>query len=241
MPVDFTDLEKLGNKLAESGWGRAPVALADLEELIKTRRSIRRWEDREVEEDLLLKAVELATWAPNGGNRQNWHFYVILNRDTIKAIADAVQASADEIASWPEAQGFGEATIRWRDTASFFRSAPAAIAVAAAQYQSLADQILAGREQIEPRAREMRSWRNVANSRIQSVASAVAYLLLALHQMGLGAVWMTGPMQAKGEIEKILGVPPSMDVVAFIPVGYPAEKPAPKERRPITEVTTIIR
>jgi len=28
-------------------------------------------------ESLLTQAVELATWAPNGGNQQNWHFYII--------------------------------------------------------------------------------------------------------------------------------------------------------------------
>ena len=100
----------------------------DLAGLIKTRRSIRRWQAREVPRELLLQAVELATWAPNGGNRQNWHFYIILNRDTIQAIADAVQASADRLAAWPEANQFGSEVSRWRQNASFFRTAPAAIA-----------------------------------------------------------------------------------------------------------------
>ncbi|MCL4439044.1 MAG: nitroreductase family protein [Firmicutes bacterium] len=87
----------------------------------------------------------------------------------------------------------------------------------------------------------MRNWRNAANSRIQSVSSAIAYLLLILHQMGLGAVWMTGPMQVKGEIEKILGIPQKMDLVAFIPVGYPAESPDPGGRRPVDEVIEIVK
>ena len=212
----------------------------DLAGLIKTRRSIRRWQAREVPGELLLQAVELATWAPNGGNRQNWHFYIILKRDTIQAIADAVQASADRLATWPEANQPGSEVSRWRQNASFFRSAPAAIAVAASQYQSLADKILAAREKTDTAAAIMRQWRNTANSRIQSVASAIAYLLLVLHQMGLGAVWMTGPMQAKGTIEKLLGVSADMDVVAFIPVGYSAESPAPPERLPVGEVCQII-
>ena len=59
--------------------------------------------------------------------------------------------------------------------------------------------------------------------------------------MDLGAVWMTGPMQAKEEIEKILQVPSGMDVVAFIPVGFPAETPAHGERKPIREVCEIIK
>ena len=152
-----------------------------------------------------------------------------------------MQGTADQIASWPEAEEFGDAAASWRQWASFFRTAPAAIAVAAAKYQSTADQILAAREKADAEARRMREWCRVTNSRIQSVASAIAYLLLILHQMGLGAVWMTGPMQAKGEIERILHVPSGIDIVAFIPVGYPAESPAPKERRPIGEVSEVIR
>jgi nitroreductase len=105
----------------------------------------------------------------------------------------------------------------------------------------LVDQILATREKTDPQAGQMRQWRNISNSRIQSVASAITYLLLILHQMGLGAVWMTGPMQAKGEIEKILRVPPEMDIIAFIPVGYPDESPSPNERQPVGAVCEVIR
>ena len=216
------------------------MELADLANVIRSRRSIRSWQEKEVPQELLLHAIELATWAPNGVNQQNWRFYVILNHDTIKTIADAVQASADQIASWPEAAEFMD-TVRLRGRSGFFKNAPAAIAVAAARYQSTVDQVLAAREETDYQARNMRQWRNVADSRIQSVAAAIAYLLLVLHQMGLGAVWMTGPMQAKEDIERILKVPPGLDVIAFIPVGYPAESPLTKGRKPVGDVCEVIR
>ncbi len=216
------------------------MELTDLASLIKSRRSIRRWQDKEVSEQLLLQAIELATWAPNGGNQQNWRFYIILDRAIIRAIANAVQDKANQIASWPEAERFG-VTAGMQERASFFRDAPAAIAVAAAQYQSGVDGVLAMREKTDLQAGQIRKWRNIANSRIQSVASAIAYLLLILHQMGLGAVWMTGPTQAKEEIERILRVPEEMDVIAFIPVGYPAENPTPRERKPVRDVCEIVR
>lgn len=213
------------------------MELSDLENLIKGRRSIRRWQERDVPEETLLKAIELATWAPNGGNQQVWHYYVILNRGLVRAVAQAVEARQKQIASWPEAEKFGMAAAV---KPSFIRGAPAAIAVAAARYESPADRVLAAREKVDAEAVRIRRYRNVANSRIQSVSSGIAYLLLVLHQMGLGAVWMTGPIQAKEEIEKLLRVPPELDVVAFIPVGYPAESPS-KERKPIGEVCQVIR
>jgi nitroreductase len=215
--------------------------LDDLEDLIKTRHSIRKYQAKPVPEAMLLKAIELATWAPNGGNQQNWHFFVVTNKGTINAIADAVQANVNLMASWPEAAKFADAFERSKQTSAFFRSAPAVIAVAASKYQSFADLLLEAREKVDPKAYQMREWRNSADSKIQSTSSAVAFLLLILHQMGLGAVWMTGPIQARGEIEKILNVQHGLEIVTFIPVGYPAEKPESKGRKPVNEVTDVIK
>ncbi|MFC1942456.1 nitroreductase family protein [Chloroflexota bacterium] len=217
------------------------MTLDNLTTMIKSRHSIRKWQDKEVPEELLLKAVELATLAPNGGNQQNWYFYVIRNRDIIKTIADIVQKSTAKLVSWPEAGQFKEVTPNMVERSGFFQHAPAAIAIAARDYQSVVDKVLAVRENADPEAGKMRQWRNIANARIQSVAAAIAYLLLVLNEMGLGGVWMTGPMQVKEEIEKILKVPSDMDVVAFIPIGYPAETPEPMGRRPLSEVCEVVK
>jgi nitroreductase len=213
----------------------------ELADLIKSRRSIRSWLDKPVEESRLLQAIELATWAPNGGNQQNWRFIVVLDKNVISSLADAVQARADYVASLPEAGRLGENVTSMLKRSGFFRGAPALIAVAASPYKSFFDQISAAREKTDPKIRQMSAWRSAADTRIQSVASAIATLLLVVHQMGLGAVWMTGPTQAKGEIEKILNIPSDMDVVAFVPVGYPAESPAPRQRKPVGEVTQVIK
>ncbi len=214
---------------------------AELTSLIMSRRSVRAWTNKPVPESLLLKAIELGTHAPNAGNQQNWYFYLILNKRVIVSVADAVQDVAERIASWPETSKLGEAAGRMLTRASFFRDAPAAIAVAARQYVSPLDEMTKARDKKDPAARVISQSRSVANARIQSVSAAIAYVMLSLHQMGLGAVWMTGPMQAKSEIEKILEVPPEMDLVAFIPVGYPAEITPSRERKPVSEVCRIIK
>jgi nitroreductase len=145
------------------------------------------------------------------------------------------------MATWPESVSYPEFKTGTLNRSSFFRSAPAAIAVVAKAYKYSLDALLAMRAVSDQKAVKIREGRAIANARIQSVASATAYLLLVLHQMGLGAVWMTGPMQAKEEVEEILKVPDGMDLVAFIPVGYPGENPAPKPRKPITEVCQVIK
>lgn len=77
--------------------------IQDLESLIKGSRSIRKWVNKEVPDHMIKKAIELATWAPNGGNFQGWEFIVIKNRKVIENMADSVQFVVCKIASWPEA------------------------------------------------------------------------------------------------------------------------------------------
>ncbi|MDI6753219.1 MAG: nitroreductase family protein [Thermodesulfobacteriota bacterium] len=217
------------------------INFGELGELIKTRRSIRKFQEKPVPEDLLLKALELATWAPNGGNYQPWRFLIVTNKDLINQMADAVKAKTELIASWPEAAQFGEVVERWRKASDFFRGAPACIAVLMGKYSSIADQVLRARGENDPLAREIRSYRQLGNSSLQSVAAAVTYLLLVLHYFGLGAIWMAGPQQAKKEIEQLLGVTPEWDFVDLIPVGYTAETPKTPPRKAITEVVQFFR
>jgi len=90
------------------------VDIQDLEKLIKGRRSIRQWKRQEVPDELLKKAVELATWAPNGGNYQGWRFIIVKQKEMIEKLANAVQSVTDKIASWPEAMSWQEDVKRYR-------------------------------------------------------------------------------------------------------------------------------
>jgi nitroreductase len=217
------------------------IKIEDLGDLIKTRRSIRKFQDKPVPEDLLVKAIELAAWAPNGGNFQPWKFLIITNKDLIHKMGDAVKAKTELMASWPEAVICGDALERWKKTSDFFRGAPACIAVLMGRYSSIADQVLGARGEIDPAAREIRSYRQMGNSSLQSVAAAITYLLLIFHYFGLGATWMAGPQQAKKEIEQLLSVTGDWDLVDLIPVGYPAESPKTAGRKPVSEIIQFFR
>jgi nitroreductase len=213
--------------------------IQELEKLIKGRRSVRQWKKQEVSDDLLKKAIELATWAPNGGNFQGWHFVVAKNREVIEKLANAVQAVADKIASWPESATLEEME-RYRKGASFFRNAPVCIATFVGQYQSIMDKALLARGSSDQEATRILAFRKTAPSAIQSIAAAVTTMLLVFQQMGLGAVWLGAPLMAKMEIETILKVPAGLDLTALIAVGYPDESPQ-KDRRPIDQVLEFIR
>jgi len=211
----------------------------DLETLIKGRRSIRQWKKEDVPDELLKKAVEMATWAPNGGNYQGWRFVVVKKKETIEKMASAVQSVADKIASWPEAMPWQEDVNRYQKNASFFRNAPVCMGVFMSGYQSPMDKVLVARESFDREAKEILGFRRSAPTAIQSGAAAVTTMLLVFHQMGLGAVWLVSPIQAKREIEAILKAPPNMDLICLIAVGYPGESPQ-RERKPVDEVLEFL-
>ena len=216
------------------------MEIQELEKLIKGRRSVRQWKKQVVSDDVLKKAIELATWAPNGGNQQNWRFLIVSGKATIDRIADAVQAKTVMMSDWPEAAEFGDEVTRWRTGAGFFRAAPVIVAVCMEAYESVADKLLKLRLPKDPAAQPILEHRRAANSGLQSVSAGIAYLLLALHAQGLGALWMTGPLVAKAEIEEILDVPQGLGLAALIAVGYPAERPQ-KMRKPVAEVIAFRR
>lgn len=53
----------------------------DVFEAIKKRRSVRKYQDRDVEEEKLKRVLEAARLAPSARNRQEWRFIVVRSKD----------------------------------------------------------------------------------------------------------------------------------------------------------------
>jgi nitroreductase len=214
----------------------------ELVQLIKTRRSIRLFQDKPVPEVLLVQAVEAATWAPNGGNAQNWRFFIILDKKLIDAVADVIQVDLKTLMSWPEMAKSMPAGSRPRNPqpGSPLNTAPALIVVTTTRPSNPMNDAMAKRAKTDIKAKQMFEGLQVVAGWAQSTSAAVAYLMLVLHQMGLGTLWMTGPLHAKKEIERLLKLPADLDVVTLIPVGYPAENPT-QDRKPVNDVCRIIK
>ena len=59
--------------------------------LLKSRRSIRAYQDKPVPQDLLLQILEAGRWAPSGANLQPWHFIVVTDAETRKRIGEVAR------------------------------------------------------------------------------------------------------------------------------------------------------
>jgi nitroreductase len=57
-------------------------------DLIKGRRSIRRYEHRPVPEELVRQLLEAAMAAPSASNLQPWHFILVTRRDLLDELAE---------------------------------------------------------------------------------------------------------------------------------------------------------
>ena len=65
-------------------------------------------------------------------------------------------------------------------------------------------------------------------------AIAMDHLILAAADLGLGTCWVAAfdPAAAR----EILRLPDDVEPVAFTPLGFPADQPRPKERKPLADL-----
>ena len=66
------------------------------------------------------------------------------------------------------------------------------------------------------------------------IAIALDHMTLVAVEGGLGTCWIGGFYQ--DQVKQILSIPEKYKVVALLPVGYPAESPRKKPRKPLEEV-----
>ncbi|MFW6189105.1 MAG: nitroreductase family protein [Planctomycetota bacterium] len=64
-----------------------------------------------------------------------------------------------------------------------------------------------------------------------NVAIAVDHMILAATDEGLGTCWV-GWFE-EDPVRRILGVPDDKEVPIMVPIGYAAEQPEPRERKPL--------
>jgi F420 biosynthesis protein FbiB-like protein len=187
-------------------------------DLIHTRRSIRRFEPRSVPQDVLLRLLEAATWAPSAHNRQPWRFVVLPGDAAKRRLADAMAARLEADL---RADGVPEDAIA-ADTGRSRRrlTGAGALIVVCLSMVDMDDY---------PDARRQSFERTMA---VQGVAMAAQNLLLAAHAEGLGAVWMCAPLFCQDTVRAALDLPPDFEPQGVIALGYPAEE-REKGREPL--------
>jgi nitroreductase len=145
---------------------------------ILSRRSIRKYSDREIPAEYYEIMLKAAMHAPSARNRQPWHFIVISDKIVMNRLA--------------------ESNTSWRMLAQ----ADKAIVICGDTDTEDAESFL-----------------------IQDCSAATQNLLLAAHELGLGAVWLgVHPREDRvHDVRKYLAIPERITPVSMISIGFPDE------------------
>jgi nitroreductase len=65
-------------------------------------------------------------------------------------------------------------------------------------------------------------------------AIVMDHMILAATDLGLGTCWIAAFNPAAAR--EVLGLPEGVEPVVFTPLGYPADQPKPKKRKPLSEL-----
>ena len=146
--------------------------------------------------------MEAATSAPNAGNRQQWRFLVIRDREAKRRLGEwylqAWTETVSRIGEMGSTQPYRSGGVLGEQMENIPVLVLACIAAGSGYVTGKLD------------------------TRGASIYPAVQNLMLTARSMGLGTVITTMHTQFESEVKEFLGIPDEFDTAALIPIGYPA-------------------
>ncbi|MFH0914485.1 MAG: nitroreductase family protein [Chloroflexota bacterium] len=202
----------------------------ELLELLKKRRSIRRFKPDPVPEEYIGKILEAGRWAMSGANGQPWEFIVVKERENIRRIADAwLEVRKEQYAiEQTRVEEYRQPQLSRPPTSPpGFREAPLLIVVLGDR-RTLQATVLSTNFIPGEGGPGALYFKNMAN--------ATQNLHLACAALGLGSQWLSCNHMWEQAIKSILDIPPALDVHTLVAVGEPAYTPEPTYRRELKEI-----
>lgn len=178
----------------------------EFSELIKNRRSIRDFEDRDVALETIKEIIRESCLSPNAGNRQEWRFVIVNKREWIKRISDESKRNIlRDIEANPGSYMDRYKNVMKNENFNVFYNAPCLIII------------------LGPKK----------SPTLQIDCSLIAsYIMFSATERGLGTCWVgLGRYLRDPEILNELGINEDLRVVAPVIIGYPKQIPEPKERK----------
>jgi nitroreductase len=199
-----------------------------LEEAMLTQRAVRRLLPDPVDDDIVLRCIELALRAPTGSNGQNWEFVVVKDRSIKERFARLNRQAVGlyggvgkRVNRGNEAMEKILAAVDWQ--ADHFAEIPVVVVAC-----------LRGNHvpfvPLPPMAQ---------SSYYGSIYPSVQNLLLAARAMGVGAALITLPLWSTTAVRRLLRLPLPVMPCCIVPMGWPRGRYGPTTRKPVGEVVHL--
>ncbi|MCM3746610.1 nitroreductase [Paenibacillus pasadenensis] len=182
----------------------------ELKQLIRERRSVHVFEDREVDPALVVELLDTAVWAPNHRMTQPWRF-IIAAGDGRKKIADACR----------------NVNERWeRD--------PAKKQETGMKYYGK----IMKNPMIVTVVMKENPYLQVREEDYAATAAVIHNFSLLAWEQGIGMVWETYEWLNEAVFREAVGIQPGEKAVGNLHIGYPKAVPAAEPRIPASERIT---
>jgi len=203
----------------------------ELKQAIESRTSVRVYKQEPVPLADLKEMVRLASLAPSVASSQPWKFVIVTNKELLQDMARKVLMHLEDIPpNESRAARNVKSQVEW--FATFFQDAPALIAVAMEEYESVLEKgVVMDHDEINRQ-------RNYPD--IQSAGACIQNMLLAAVDMNYGACWLSAPMMVKNTLSKMIGLEEKYKLIAFVAVGKPENVPAKKPSRSSEDMIKVI-
>lgn len=202
----------------------------EVSEAIQKRATIRRWEQRAVEKEKIIQVLEAGRRAPSWGNVQPWRFVVIQDKEKIAELAK-LGGGQPHISAAPViivCCGFTEAFSKNMHRESLKQLIQAGVMD---WPDELLDNIVLGSDLFAPYRLGEQAMMIKASEQIMI---SIAYMTLEAVNQGLGSCW-AGAISPK-DVHKLLDLPSGWFVHDYFLLGYAAENPKPRPRKPIADI-----
>lgn len=212
----------------------------ELTDAMRTTFSCREWTDEPVDDETLYRILEVARFAPNGGNRQGWHVIVIKDRSIREQLIPLIKPTTSVYVAQTMA---GESP--WNSVHPTAVDIDEAIAADPdfPGLDALVDVpvLLAVTVDMAKVASFDKDLNRVGVISGASIYPFVWNILMAARNEGLGGVLTTYLAGKEPEAQAVLGVPEHHAVAALVPIGHPVKQLTKLKRGPVEGFTTIDR
>ncbi len=208
--------------------------------MMRTTFSCRDWTDEPVDDATVERILDLARFAPNGGNRQGWRVIVVKDRSIRERLVPLIRPTTSVYIAQVEA---GEAP--WNSINPTSVDVEAAIA-ADPDFPGLdklveVPVLLAVTVDLSVVASFDKELDRVGVISGASIYPFVWNILLAARSEGLGGVLTTYLAGREPEAQQMLGLPSHHAIAALVPLGHPVKQLTKLRRLPVSDFTTIDR